>query len=80
MSKATELIALRKDKSGDPSLAVCYARGSVFKPEGRFFRVEKGRRALVSRALCIVGYYGKRCESCPNYNVVIRLPSRDPDG
>jgi hypothetical protein len=65
---ATELIALRDD-SGDPRFAVCYARGSSFKREGNFLRVEKGKRSLVNRALCVVETFGSRCRQCPNYNV-----------
>jgi hypothetical protein len=68
---ATELISLAADKSGDPRFAVCYARGSSFKQEGKFHRVEKGKRALVSRALCVVETYGSRCRQCPNHSVTL---------
>jgi hypothetical protein len=66
MSKPTELISLNKDTSGDPRYAVCYARGSVFRKEGHFFRVEKGKRSVVLRALCLSMYYGDACLACPN--------------
>lgn len=64
---ASELIPLTDD-SGDPRFAACYARGSVFKREGRFLRVEKGMRSIVPRALCMAAQYGNRCKICPNYN------------
>jgi hypothetical protein len=70
MSKQTELVTLNKDRADDPRYAVCYARGSVFKPEGHFFRVEKGKRSVVLRAMCLTSYYGSRCVACPNYNFV----------
>ena len=79
MSKTTELVSLNKDKADDPRFAVCYARGSVFKPEGHFFRVEKGKRSLVSRALCLSEYFGKRCRACPNFKFKIKLVSRGGD-
>lgn len=65
---ASELVALGVDQPEDPRYAACYASGSVFKPEdgGRFHRVEKGHRRLVSRALCVVKHFGTRCEKCPN--------------
>ncbi len=65
---ASELVALGVDQPEDPRFAACYASGSVFKPEdgGRFHRVEKGHRRLVSRALCVVQHFGTRCEKCPN--------------
>lgn len=66
MASTTELVALGKEKSDDPRFAVCYARGSRFRKEGRFFRVEKGKRGLVSRALCITEFFGSRCRICPN--------------
>lgn len=79
MSKVTELVSLNKDKAEDPRFAVCYARGSVFRPEGRFFRVEKGKRSLVSRALCLSEHFGKRCKTCPNHDFKIKLVSRGSD-
>lgn len=63
---ASELIPLN-DEAGDPRFAVCYARGSVFRREGRFLRVEKGMRSIIPRALCMAGQYGSRCKVCPNY-------------
>ena len=78
MSKATELISLRKDVSDDPRLAVCYARGSVFKQEGHFHRVERGKRTLVSRALCLAEYFGPRCAICPNRNFKVTFVAKDP--
>jgi len=73
MGRATELIAFAKDKSVDPRFAVCYARGSVFKAEGNFFRVEKGSRNLVLRAVCVEKHFGKRCEACPNFNFSMKF-------
>lgn len=70
---ATELVSLTHDQSDDPRLAVCYARGSVFKPEGKFMRVEKGMRTRVNRALCIAKHFGHRCEVCPNYEASLTL-------
>lgn len=66
MAKQTELISLQKDKSDDPRYAVCYARGSTFRKEGNFWRVEKGKRTVVLRALCVKQYFGRRCRNCPN--------------
>jgi hypothetical protein len=65
---ASELVALGVDQPEDPRYAACYASGSVFKPEegGRFHRVEKGHRRLVSRALCVLQYFESRCAKCPN--------------
>lgn len=78
MAKTTELVSLSKDKSDDPRYSVCYARGSVFKKEGHFHRVEKGKRALVSKALCIAQYYGDRCTVCPNSQFVVGVRSGNP--
>lgn len=69
----TELIALLNDKSDDPGMAVCYARGSVFRREGNFLRVEKGKRTRVSRALCIATFYGEKCKTCPNHEATLTL-------
>lgn len=72
---ASELVALGLDQPEDPRYAACYASGSVFKPEdgGRFHRVEKGQRRLVSRALCIVRHFGSRCDRCPNSSTQLHL-------
>lgn len=64
---ASELIPF-KDDPGDPRFAACYARGSVFKREGRFLRVERGMRTIVPRALCMAAHFGSRCQACPNYH------------
>jgi hypothetical protein len=76
MPKMTELISLTKDRSDDPRYAVCYARGSSFRPEGNFWRVEKGARALISRALCVVQHYGNRCKQCPNSKFSVTFQGR----
>lgn len=76
MSKPTELVTLNKDRADDPRYAVCYARGSVFKPDGHFFRVEKGKRSVVLRALCLSMYYGSRCKVCPNSNFTVKFVAR----
>jgi hypothetical protein len=65
MAKATELVSLLKDQSDDPRYAVCYARG-IFRKEGNFWRVEKGKRTLVLRTLCVLRYHGAKCALCPN--------------
>lgn len=72
---ATELITLNADtaKCEDPRFAVCYGRGSSFRPEGKFFRVEKGARTVVHRSLCLVHNFGRRCEKCPNGQLRVRL-------
>jgi hypothetical protein len=75
---ATELITLMGDTSGDPMLAVCYARGSVFRREGNFHRVEKGKRGLVNRALCVTETYGSRCRICPHHEVVFSFVAKEP--
>lgn len=70
---ATGHVSLKLDQSSDPRFAVCYARGSVFKPEKEFHKVELGMRTRVHRSLCLVSYYGSRCEKCPNHNVTVTL-------
>lgn len=70
---ATELIALQTDIQEDPKFATCYARGASFKPEGKFFRVEKGARTVVHRSLCLTHYYGRRCEMCPFSKITVKL-------
>lgn len=59
--------------SEDKKFAVCYARGSVFKREGNFLKVEKGVRTTVHRSLCLVRFYGSRCDACPNNGVKVQL-------
>ena len=68
---ATETVCLRTDIPEDPRYAACYASGSVFKAEegGKFHRVEKGRRTVVSRALCVMEHFGAKCRACPNHSV-----------
>lgn len=61
----TELIALAGEKCDDEKFAVCYGRGSSFRKEGHFFRVEKGARTVVHRSLCLLHVYGPRCATCP---------------
>lgn len=75
MSKSTELVSLLKDVSPDPALAVCYARGT-FRKEGKFLRVETGKRTLVSRALCVVEHFGAKCRRCPNSEGTICFKAR----
>jgi hypothetical protein len=67
MPKTTELVSLLKDRHDDPRYAVCYARGSIFKKEGNFWRVERGRRTVVRRDLCATSHFGRRCKICPNH-------------
>ncbi len=71
MAKTTELVSLKKDVSDDPRYSVCYALGSSFRKEGNFFRVEKGKRTLVPRSLCVVQHFGRRCRLCPNSEFVV---------
>jgi hypothetical protein len=78
VSRPTELVALNKDRVDDPKFAVCYARGAVFRAEGHFFRVEKGKRAVVLRALCLDMHYGNRCKICPNRNFTAKFISKGP--
>ena len=73
---ATELLALDETNlliADDRRLAVCYARGSSFHKEGRLYRVEKGARGVVHRALCLTHHYGSRCKICPNGSITIEL-------
>lgn len=72
---ATELVTLNADneKCDDPRFAVCYGRGSAFRAEGKFFRVEKGARTVVHRSLCVLQHFGRRCEACPNSKLKLRL-------
>ncbi len=76
MSRSTELIALAKDKVSDPKLTPCYGRGAVLKPEGKFHRVEVGKRSVVSRVLCLARTFGAKCDRCPNstFTVKFRVP------
>jgi hypothetical protein len=78
---SSELVALEKSSlcEDDPRFAVCYARGSVFKKEGALYRVEKGSRNVVHRALCLAHHYGPRCKICPNGSIVIELRVTHPE-
>lgn len=69
----SELIDLREDQPADPRYAACYASGSVFRnePGNAFHLVEKGARRVVSRALCVLQTFGKKCERCPNSEATI---------
>lgn len=69
----TELIPMKKELDEDPRFAVCYARGSVFKREGNFLKIEKGSRSVVHRALCMTRFHGRRCGICPNNEVKVTL-------
>lgn len=63
--KETILVGLAKEKAHAPGFAVCYARGTFVK-QGRMHRVERGKRTVVSRALCVVQYHGRKCRLCPH--------------
>lgn len=80
MSRPTELVTLNKDRAEDERYAVCYARGSVFRAEGHFFRVEKGKRTVVLRSMCLSMYYGNRCKICPNRNFKAKFVSKGGSG
>ena len=67
---SSELIPF-KDDTGDPRFAACYARGSVFRREGRFLRVERGMRTIVPRALFMDTHFKERCKVCPSYTQTI---------
>lgn len=72
---ASELIALTNEtlSCDDPRFSVCYARGSSFRKEGQFYRVEKGARNVVHRSLCLTHHYGSRCKICPSGSIAIEL-------
>ncbi len=72
---ASELITLTQKslQCDDSRFSVCYARGSSFRKEGKFFRVEKGARTVVHRALCLTHHFGKRCEVCPGGQIYVEL-------
>lgn len=76
----TELVDLRKLRGDKPGFITCYAGGSVFKPDGAQFRVEKGRARLISRALCVEQFYGNRCKRCPHSQAVVTVAARAQDG
>lgn len=70
----TELIPPKREiVEDDRRFAVCYARGSVFRKEGNFLKIEKGSRTVVNRALCLVQHFGKRCAICPNSDIKVAL-------
>ena len=64
--KETILVNLKKEIAHHPGFAVCYARSSVFRAEGRLVRVEKGKRTEVSRVLCVRRMFRGRCSKCPH--------------
>ena len=66
MARETVLIGLAKEKAHHPGFAVCYAHGRVFRPEGKLFRVERGKRAIVSRVLCLRLFFRGKCRKCPH--------------
>lgn len=78
---ASELVALTQEslRTDDARFSICYARGSSFRREGRFFRVEKGARSLVHRSLCLTHFYGSRCNICPNGSISIELQVQKPE-
>lgn len=63
--KETILVGLAKEQAHHPGFAVCYARGT-FRKEGRLHRVERGKRTIVSRVLCVVQHHGRKCKICPH--------------
>lgn len=65
--KTTEVVDLSKEQTSS-KYGVCYASGSTFKPTAKgstTFVVEVGKRRLVSRVLCVTGYFKNRCTVCP---------------
>lgn len=80
MSKTTEVVDLSKEQTSS-AYGVCYASGTIFKPtkEGSSsFVVEVGKRRLVSRVLCITGFYKHRCTTCPFSQGELNFISRGP--
>ncbi len=74
-TKTTEIVDLALEQVS-PQYGVCYASGSMFKPTAKgstTFVVETGKRRLVSRVLCIAGYFKHRCEACPFSQGMITL-------
>ncbi len=78
---ASEIIALNEEalRCDDPRFSVCYARGSSFRKEGKFFRVERGARNVVHRSLCLIHHYGPRCKICPHGSIVVQLQVQHPE-
>lgn len=79
----TDLIDLTKVTSPRPGFVVCYGGGSPFRKERKtspLFRVQHGRQRLISRALCVVQYFGRKCKMCPNSKATIAFTARKPDG
>lgn len=79
--KGSELVDLRNTQGPRAGFVFCYGSGSPFRKEkGGLHRVETSRKRLVSRALCVVNYYGKRCGHCPNSEANISFAARGADG
>jgi hypothetical protein len=74
--KETTLVGLGKEKAHHPGFAVCYARSSIFRPEGRLFRVEKGKRSEVNRILCARRVFRGRCTKCPHSKFEVTFEAR----
>jgi hypothetical protein len=80
-NKSTEIIDLAAEKT-ETKYAVCYASGSTFKPTGKgatTFIVERGKRRLVNRSLCVVQYYKTRCQVCPFSQGEVKLSTGGSD-
>ena len=75
--RETILVNLGTEKAHHPGFAVCYARSSVFKPEGRrLVRVEKGKRTEVNRVLCLRKMFRGRCSRCPHSNFEVEFEAK----
>lgn len=81
-SKSTEIIDLATE-TVTSKYATCYASGATFKPTGKgatTFVVERGKRRLVNRTLCVVQYFKTRCQVCPFSQGGLRLSTGGNDG
>ena len=80
--QGTDLIDLAKVPSPRPGFVTCYGAGSPFRKERKtspLFRVQHGRHRLISRALCVVQYYGRKCRLCPQSQVRLTFKAEEPD-
>jgi len=81
-SKSTEIVDLATEYVS-AKYATCYASGSHFKATSKdatTFVVERGKRRLVNRSLCVVQYFKTRCQACPFSQGVLKLSPGGGDG
>lgn len=74
----TQLVDLREEGGTEPGLVRCWGGGSVFKKEKgeTLFRVQKGKMQILSRAVCVSGYFGQNCDMCPNYKLHVTFQAK----